>query len=76
MVWLVYLVTARIVDTSDRLVWNEVKPLTADGFGDLRAADYRAELPVDRLAAGEYLLTLEAIQGTYTARRGARFTVQ
>jgi hypothetical protein len=68
--------TARIVDTGDRLVWNEVKRLTADGFMGSRAADYRLALPVERLEGGEYLLTIEATQGAYTARRGVRFTVR
>ena len=68
--------TARIVDTSDRLVLNEAKSLTADGFMGNRGADYRLELPVDRLESGEYLLTIETAQGQSTARRGIRFTVR
>lgn len=68
--------TARIVDTSDRLVLNEGKSLTAEGFMGNRGADYRLDLPVERLEGGEYLLTIEAAQGKYTARRGMRFTVR
>lgn len=68
--------TARIVDTSDRLVLSEVKSLTAEGFVGNRGADYRLDLPVERLEGGEYLLTIETAQGKYTARRGMRFTVR
>jgi hypothetical protein len=69
-------VTARIVDSRDRVVLNEVTSLTADRFTGNRSADYRLELPVARLEAGEYLLTIEATQGDRTARRGVRFTVR
>ena len=69
-------VTARIVDTSDRLVLDEVTPLPADRFTDNHSADYRLELPLERLEAGEYLLTIEATEGKHTARRGVRFTVR
>jgi VWFA-related protein len=69
-------VTARITDTSDRLVLDQVTQLAADRFAGKRGADYRLELPVERLEPGEYLLTVDAAQGQRTARRGARFTVR
>ena len=69
-------ITARIADTRDRVVLNEVASLTADRFSANRSADYRLELPVERLEAGEYLVTIEATHGKYTARRGVRFTVR
>ena len=69
-------VTARITDTSDRIVLDQVTPLPADRFAGKRGADYRLELPVERLERGEYLLTIEATQNKNTARRGVRFTVR
>jgi hypothetical protein len=69
-------VTARITDTSDRIVLDEVTPLPADRFAGKHGADYRLELPVERLERGEYLLTIEATQDKNTARRGLRFTVR
>jgi VWFA-related protein len=68
-------VTARIVDVSDRVLVNEVVSLTADRFADSHGADHRVDLPIERLDAGEYLLTIDAAQGEYTARRGVRFTI-
>ena len=69
-------VTARIADTSDRIVLDQVTPLPADRFAGNRGADYRLDLPLDRLERGEYLLTIEAARGPQTARRGVRFTVR
>jgi VWFA-related protein len=69
-------VTARITDTNDRIVLDQVTPLPADRFAGKRGADYRLELPVERLERGEYLLTVEATQDKNTARRGLRFTVR
>jgi VWFA-related protein len=69
-------VTARIADTSDRIVLDQVTALTAERFAGNRGADYRLELPLDRLERGEYLLTIEATRGPQTARRGVRFTVR
>ena len=68
--------TARITDTSDRVVLDQVTQLAADRFAGKRGADYRLELPLERLERGEYLLTIEATQGQNTARRGVRFTVR
>ena len=69
-------VTARITDTADHIVFDEVTELAADRFTGNHGADYRLDLPVGRLASGEYLLTIEAAQGERLARRGLRFTVR
>ena len=69
-------VTAQIADTSDRVVLDETTSLSDDRFTGNRSADYRFELPVDRLERGEYLLTIEASQRQHVARRGVRFTVR
>ena len=42
-------VTARISDTSDRIVLDEATALPADRFTANRSADYRLELPLARL---------------------------
>ena len=69
-------VTVRIVDIADHDLMNVVTPVAADRFAGNRGADYRVDLPIERLGVGEYLLTIEATQGEHTARRGVRFTVQ
>jgi hypothetical protein len=68
-------VTARITDTDDKVVFDNVSELAADRFNN-HAADYLIEIPVERLASGEYLLTIEATQRDRVARRGVRFTVR
>ena len=68
-------VTARITDTADHVVFDNITELNADRFTN-RAADYLIELPVERLASGEYLLTIEAAQNERAARRGLRFTIR
>ena len=69
-------VTARITSTSDRVVWDQVADLGADRFASGRGADYRQDLPLERLEPGEYLLTIDATQGPRTVRRGLRFAVR
>jgi hypothetical protein len=68
-------VTARITDTADHVVFDNVRQLAADRFTN-HAADYLIEIPVERLAGGEYLLTIEAAQSERGARRGLRFTMR
>jgi len=68
-------VTARISDTTDHVVFDNVAVLAADRFTN-HAADYRIEIPVERLASGEYVLTIEAAQSERVARRGLRFTMR
>ncbi len=68
-------VMARITDTADHVVFDKVTELAADGFIN-HAADYLIEIPVERLASGEYLLTIEAAQGERVARRGIRLTMR
>jgi hypothetical protein len=68
-------VTVRITDTADHVVFDKVTELAAVRFTN-HAADYLLEIPVERLASGEYLLTIEAAQRERVARRGLRFTVR
>jgi VWFA-related protein len=69
-------VTARVIDASDRSVFEAAASLPAERSASYLAADYRLQLPVERLAAGEYLLTIDAKQGEHVARRGLRFTIR
>jgi hypothetical protein len=68
-------VTARITDTADHVVFDNGTELAADRFTN-HAADYLIEIPVERFASGEYLLTIEAAQSERVARRGLRFTMR
>jgi VWFA-related protein len=65
-----------VKDANDRAVVTATTSLAAEAFVESRGADYRFELPLDRLIAGEHLLTIEAARGSQTVRRAARFSVQ
>jgi VWFA-related protein len=69
-------VLTRIVDAQGREVFAAERVLEPSLFEDRRQADYRVELPLDRLEPGEHLLTVEATAGESTARREVRFTVR
>lgn len=69
-------VAVTILDVQDRKVFTSGETLAMDSFGTTRATDYRFDLPVSKLTAGEYLLTLDATLGKVTARRDVRFTVR
>jgi hypothetical protein len=64
---------ARIVDANGTQVFEEARTLDAVQFAPTRSADYRLELPVRDLAAGAYLLTIEATAAGQVARREVRF---
>jgi hypothetical protein len=68
-------VKAEILDTRGKVVTTDTLSFEADQFAKDRSADYQIRLPVDRLTAGEYLLTLQATQGPHTAQRAIRFAV-
>ena len=69
-------ISARIVDGQDREVFTREAIVEPAAFGAERQADYRLDLPLDRLSDGEYLLTLDAGTGSTSARRTLRFTVR
>jgi VWFA-related protein len=68
-------ITATIQDAAGRTVLSEHASRAADRFAADHSSDYRLQLPLERLETGEYLLTVEATRGKYTARRGLRFAV-
>jgi hypothetical protein len=52
---------------------NELAPAI---FPEKRSADYQIDLPLARLAPGEYLLTINATLGKHEAKRDVRFAVK
>jgi VWFA-related protein len=68
-------VRARILDASSRPAFEETRELNGSLFGAARAADYRLDLPLARLGAGEFLLTVEATDGKVSVSRDVRFTI-
>ncbi|MEO8482062.1 MAG: VWA domain-containing protein, partial [Acidobacteriota bacterium] len=68
-------IKARIVDATGRGVSDQTMNLTERDFTRRRAA-CRIAVPIDRLPAGAYLLSLEATAGKETATRTVKFTVQ
>lgn len=69
-------VRVQIVDSQDRVVRDQVLPLSVSAFGSTRAADCRIALPVSQLPPGNYLLRLEAAMGERIAGRVMRFSVE
>lgn len=69
-------VTAQIHDTAGHVLMKDAATLASAQFGANRAADYRIALPLERLTAGDYLLTIDAAQGQQTAGRAVRFAVR
>jgi VWFA-related protein len=68
-------VAARIVDISNVVRFHETANLRAGGSAP-RSADYLLDLPLPTLAAGDYLLTVEATRGEHTVSRDIRFGVR
>ncbi len=69
-------VVAEILDDHDTSVYRQETRLASGQFGASRAVDFSVDVPVDRLAPGQYVLGVEARHGNETARRDVRFTVQ
>ena len=65
-------VKVTIQDAAGKSVFNQTDTIAAERFVD-RAADYQFRVPLNKLQAGEYLLTFEAAAGKNTARRDVRF---
>jgi VWFA-related protein len=69
-------VTARILDDRGRTSFEQITPITEMLGSVIRSAAYQLDLPLARLAPGEYLLTVEAKRGARTVRRDVRFIVR
>jgi len=50
--------------------------IAAEAFAPNRAGDHFISVPVAGLAAGEYLLRVEASAGAYSAGRAVRFRIR
>ena len=66
---------AQILDGRNMKVYDADETLSTDGFKANRAADSRLELPIDQLAPGPYLFTLQATDPTATVTRDVRFQI-
>jgi VWFA-related protein len=62
-------IVAEIRDAADKVVVRDEQAIAATNFGANRAADFQWKLPLDKLAAGEHLVTLTANVGAATAQR-------
>lgn len=69
-------VVAEILDDQGTSVYRQETRLLPAGYGASRAIDFSVELPIESLARGAYLLSIEARHGNETARRDARFVIQ
>ena len=69
------MVTATILGARDEITFSKPTTLTAEAFGAARAADYRIDLPLARLAPGPYALSIEAKLGKRIAKRDLAFVV-
>ena len=68
--------TVRVLDDQGAAKFDATETLAADQFTTDRAADYQLDVPLAKLARGEYLLTIEATMGKNTVRRDVRFSVK
>ena len=67
----------RIVNDQDEAILDTPETLSADRFdANTRAADQRVDVPLDRLAPGRYLLTIEATLGKTISERDVVFSVK
>ena len=71
-------VNLQIRDTNDRAVFEDSELIEGAEFMLMqrRSADYRVQLPMNELAPGPYLLTVEANAAGKSLRRDVRFVVQ
>ena len=65
-----------ILDEQNATVFDAPQALTADQFKTDRASDARVDLPLTKLARGEYLLMIEATIGKATTQRSIRFSIK
>jgi hypothetical protein len=66
----------QIQDGAGKSVFEKAESISAERFSAERAAEYQLRLPLQTLAAGEYLLTFDATLGKSSSRREVRFQVR
>jgi hypothetical protein len=57
------------------LVFQRQQEIPVTQFTSARSADILVDVPITRLVAGEYLLTLETTVGGEAVRRNSRFRI-
>lgn len=67
--------TSRVLNQRDEIVLETTTDLEAARFSTHREADHRLSLPLDRMAPGDYLLTIEGAAADKTVRQEVRFAV-
>jgi hypothetical protein len=68
-------VTTRVIDTANRTVVEQRRDLSVDAFL-AHSADVDVPLPLNQLAPGQYLLTIEVTRGEVHVERTARFEIR
>jgi hypothetical protein len=69
-------VTSEVQDATGRGVTTAERVMETGEFGAARSADYRWELPLRGLVAGEYVLTIRCSRGQASIERPVRFRVR
>jgi VWFA-related protein len=67
--------TARVVDGHGAVAFSQTATVRPQGSAP-RSADYLLDLPLSTLAAGDYLLTIEAVREKHSVSRDLRFGVR
>ena len=70
------LVKSVIVDSDGRTVFSEERRLESEGFAGIRAMDHGLDVPLSRLAEGDYMLMFEVSSGALSRTRALRFGVK
>ncbi len=68
--------TATVIDRDGAEVTRATREIPAEVFAPTRIVDHREPLPLETLAPGEYLLSLEAATGEESASSVVRFRVE
>jgi VWFA-related protein len=69
-----YMTTEIFNDADERVYQQELRIVPPDP--DRRTATFSVDLPLDRLAPGEYVVTMQMRQGNASARRDVRFEIR
>lgn len=70
-------VTVRVLDGANKTAFSQSHSLASTLFaGTARAADDQFALPIDRLKAGSYLLSVQVKANNHTTNRDVRFEVK
>jgi hypothetical protein len=65
----------QVRDDAGAVVFERAQAIPVNQFTSARSANILLDVPAARLAAGEYLLSLQAVSGKEVVRRDSRFRV-